>query len=496
MSIFLATGLQSVGHVQQASVFGHHASRSMAFSVSSPLFFQQAATSTSTSKTLVQRNHHLYRKSSISLFSTNTTNKMPSSFPYVIVGGGNSAGYAVKTLMESGVAGSEICMIGSEPVAPYERPALTKGYLHAPGSKVRARLPGFHTCVGGGGERQTPEWYAEKGVTLRLGSPATKLDAGSKTVTCSDDTIAADKALYVATGCNARTFDMYQGTNVFTIRSEADCAGLVKAMEGLQGGKLVIIGGGYIGLEVAAGAMGWSENLSSLTILNMDNIIMKRVFSDATGFAEMLQASVTAPAATPRAIVENNVQFKSLTRDETGRVTEVVTEEGAFPCDIVVLGLGTVPATEFMPPELLEKGFVKVDGTFKFADGCYAFGDCALFPLDGAPTVLEHVANCRASAKHAVLSSLGKESGNYSLLPFFYSRMFEYTDKPLIWNMWGNKTPGATPHVTKAENGISAVWVDGGKVVCACVMMQNPPPTQKQLDAAKSLIGQEYTPKL
>lgn len=78
--------------------------------------------------------------------------------PIVIVGGGNASGYCVKTLLESGVEGSEVHMLCGEQVLPYERPALTKAYLHHPGAKVRARLPGFHTCVGGGGERQTAEW--------------------------------------------------------------------------------------------------------------------------------------------------------------------------------------------------------------------------------------------------------------------------------------------------------------------------------------------------
>ena len=87
-----------------------------------------------------------------------------SSRSIVVVGAGNAAGYLVRALVSHGL-GKNVTLIGAEDVAPYERPAPTKGFLHA---QNPPRLPGFHTCVGGGGERQTPEWYVEHGVELKL----------------------------------------------------------------------------------------------------------------------------------------------------------------------------------------------------------------------------------------------------------------------------------------------------------------------------------------
>ncbi|CAD7924360.1 unnamed protein product [Amoebophrya sp. A120] len=433
-----------------------------------------------------------FRTSKRRSFSATTT--MPE-FPYVIVGGGNASGYVVRTLVENGVAGSDICLVGSEEKHPYERPALTKAYLHAPGSKVRARLPGFHTCVGGGGERQTPEWYGEKGVTVKLGTKVTALDSGKKCVsTSSNEEITAQKALFVATGCNPRIFDMYKGSNVSLVRNEADCAALVSSMEGGKDLKLVVVGGGYIGLEVTAAAVGWGENLASVTILNMDPMCLQRIFWDAPEFSKMLQASVESESHPVKCTVKNGIKISNVVKSADGKITAIETEDGAsYPCDLVVLGLGATPATEFMPKESLSsRGYINVDSSLKFADGCFALGDCCSFPLQGEETVFEHVFHARASAKHAALTALGQTADAYSPMSFFYSRMFEYSDKPLIWNMWGTRTSNAAPHLEKKDNGFTCVWVEGGKCVSACIMMQNPAPTQEQLDACKALIGQPY----
>lgn len=80
---------------------------------------------------------------------------------FVIIGGGNAAGYAARSFVEHGMANGRLCIVSKEAFAPYERPALTKGYLF-PSDKKPARLQGFHTCVGSGGEKQTPDWYEEQ----------------------------------------------------------------------------------------------------------------------------------------------------------------------------------------------------------------------------------------------------------------------------------------------------------------------------------------------
>ena len=100
----------------------------------------------------------------------------------VVVGGGNSAGYFARAVVAAG-RGADLLICSAEEVLPYERPALTKAFLNETGP---ARLPGFHTSVGGGGERQNQEWYDANGVEVHLGTRVVAWDPSAKTVTTED----------------------------------------------------------------------------------------------------------------------------------------------------------------------------------------------------------------------------------------------------------------------------------------------------------------------
>mmetsp|Transcript_22217 Transcript_22217/g.56033 ORF Transcript_22217/g.56033 Transcript_22217/m.56033 type:complete len:505 (-) Transcript_22217:279-1793(-) len=463
----------------------------------------------------------------MSFFFRNSSASAPRSYTHVVIGGGVAAGYVVRSLVERGVPGAEICVISAEPVHPYERPALTKAYLHAPGSKVRARLPGFHTCVGGGGERQDEEWYSQRGVTVKLNTtvvsmelplPQNAMMKQKTVVTSSGEKIVASGNVFVATGARARLVDTYRGANVALVRNEADCAAIVEKMEREKDLKMVIIGGGYIGLEVAAAAIGWTENLASVTVINSGAALLSRIFADAPVCSALVEQSLTSPAFRPAvpASVLHNTKIADVIRDPaTDKILSLVLQDGrSIPCDLVVLGLGATPVTEFVPARFVtEKGFVRVDENFSFFPGCYAIGDCCEFPYFGRPTVFEHVSHARASARHAAEAALhlADENGEMgsdtrptpyqdSFTPFFYSRMYEYSEKPLIWNMWGHQQQNSSSartskvHVEKKENGLVVVWTDAGTGVCvsSCVMMQNPAPTQGDLDSTKALVGTRY----
>ena len=168
----------------------------------------------------------------------------------VVVGAGNAAGYLVRALVSHGL-GKNVTLIGAEDVAPYERPALTKGFLHA---QNPPRLPGFHACVGGGGERQTPEWYAQNGVELKLSTTVTNADyRPAKRVTTNAGESIGYETLVLATGCGVIRLPAAMGgelPGVRYVRDNADGLALAAAMEAAK--KAAVIGGGYIGLEVAA----------------------------------------------------------------------------------------------------------------------------------------------------------------------------------------------------------------------------------------------------
>lgn len=99
----------------------------------------------------------------------------------------------------------EIGIITAEPVCPYERPALTKAYLHPPTAKVRARLPGFHTSVGGGGDRQDEQWYAEHGIDMLTSTTVVRVDSSKKELGTANGGVVTYDKLLVATGARPIT---------------------------------------------------------------------------------------------------------------------------------------------------------------------------------------------------------------------------------------------------------------------------------------------------
>ena len=192
----------------------------------------------------------------------------PTSVGTLFLGGGNAAGYfaaeydkivsADPTLRDSAFGGS-LAIVSAESQVSYERPALSKTYL---ASKTPARLPGFHTCVGGGGEKLEASWYESKDIKYLLGTKATKVDSEKQEVTLGDGGVISYKKLVIATGCRpvdlAKDFKMPGakeggGGNVFYLRNVADADTLYSALEKFSASadssaaRPLVIGGGYIG---------------------------------------------------------------------------------------------------------------------------------------------------------------------------------------------------------------------------------------------------------
>ncbi|OAY78813.1 Monodehydroascorbate reductase, chloroplastic [Ananas comosus] len=282
-------------------------------------------------------------------------------------------------------------------VAPYERPALTKGYLFPPDKKP-ARLPGFHTCVGSGGERQTPEWYTEHGIEVLYQDPVVAFDGQKQTVTTTSGKILKYGSLIVSTGCEAARFPEKIGGNlpgVHYIRDVADADSLVSSLGRAK--KVAVIGGGYIGMEVAAAAAGW--NLDT-TIIFPEDHIMPRLFTPslARRYEELYQ--------------QNGVKFmKGVLIDKLeagagGRVANVILKNGSvIEADTVVVGIGAKPVVSPFEAVGLNNsvGGIQVDSHFRTSlPGVFAVGDVAAFPLKiyNRTARVEHVDHARKSAQH------------------------------------------------------------------------------------------------
>merc|ERR1719421_2168089 len=181
-------------------------------------------------------------------------------YDYIIVGGGVCAGYICKQLVESGIQSGSILLLSTEACAPYERPVLSKSYLHHPGAAIRSRLPQFHTAYSTLGEIQDVTWYQRHGITLVLGNDGrvSELDLQEKQVTTEAGSMYKYKHnLFIATGLRPlmpRDLGLHGSDlkNIFTLREESHAAALVKRLEELpepSQANLVIIGGSFLGVE-------------------------------------------------------------------------------------------------------------------------------------------------------------------------------------------------------------------------------------------------------
>lgn len=398
---------------------------------------------------------------------------------YVIVGGGNAAGYAARTFVEHGVADGRLCIVTKEGVAPYERPALTKAYLFPPDKKP-ARLPGFHTCVGSGGERQTPEWYKEKGIEMLYEDPVENIDTEKQTLTTSSGKLLKYGSLIIATGCTASRFPDKIGGNlsgVHYVRDVADADALVSSLEKAK--KVVVVGGGYIGMEIAAAAVAWKLDT---TIIFPEDHLLQRLFTPslARRYEELYQKNGVK--------ILKGASIKSLEASSNGNggVAAVKLGDGSIvEADTVIIGIGAKPAVG--PFERVglntDVGGIQVDGLFRTSiPGIFAVGDVAAFPLKIYNRIsrVEHVDHARRSAQHCVKALLSAQTNTYDYLPYFYSRVFEYEGSPrkVWWQFFGDNV-GETVEIGNFDPKIATFWIESGKL--KGVLVESGSPEEFQL---------------
>ncbi|KAM7526086.1 hypothetical protein LguiA_015988 [Lonicera macranthoides] len=390
------------------------------------------------------------------------------SFKYVILGGGVSAGYAAREFAKQGVKPGELAIISKEAVAPYERPALSKAYLFPEGA---ARLPGFHTCVGSGGERLLPEWYAENGISLILSTEIVKAEVSSKTLISVAGETFKYQILIIATGSTVLRLTDFgvQGAdakNIFYLREIDDADKLVEAIKAKKNGKAVIVGGGYIGLELSA-------------VMKINNFEVSMVFPEPWCMPRLFTAEIAAfyegyYANKGVKIIKGTVAV-GFTTDASGEVKEVKLKDGrVLEADIVVVGVGGRPLTTLFKGQVEEeKGGIKTDGFFKTSvPDVYAVGDVATFPMKLYNEIrrVEHVDHSRKSAEQAVKAIFASEEGKvideYDYLPYFYSRSFD-----LSWQFYGDNVGEAVifgdNNPTSSKPKFGSYWIKDGKVVGA-----------------------------
>ncbi|KAG1342796.1 monodehydroascorbate reductase 2, peroxisomal-like [Cocos nucifera] len=387
---------------------------------------------------------------------------MGRAFVYVILGGGVAAGYAALEFVRRGISHGKLCIISEESVAPYERPALSKGFLLP---EDPARLPSFHTCVGVNEERLTPEWYREHGIELVFGTKVKSADVRRKTLLTATGETISYKILIIATGARALKLEEFgvrgsDAENVCYLRNLADASRLVDVMRSCTGGNAVVVGGGYIGMECTAALV---KNRIKVTWVFPGKHCMGRVFTPKiASFYEEYYKSMGVN------FIKGTV-VTSFENDSGGKVTAVILKDGRrLPADMVVVGIGIRANTGLFEGQLnMEKGGIKVNGRMQTSNSSvYAVGDVAAFPIKlfgNDVRRLEHVDSARKTARHAVAAITAPcTTGDLDYLPFFYSRVFT-----LSWQFYGDNV-GEVVHFGDFSSGrFGAYWVGKGRLMGA-----------------------------
>ncbi|MDR7123379.1 FAD-dependent oxidoreductase [Pseudotabrizicola sp. 4114] len=320
----------------------------------------------------------------------------------VIIGAGQAGAALAAKLRGLGHTGP-ITMIGAETAPPYQRPPLSKAYLMGEMEAERLWLRG-------------PEFWADQGVDLRLGSPVTGVDTAARTVSLGAEVIPYD-ALALTTGSTPRRLPAAMGgdlAGVYTLRGLTD----VDAMraEFQPGRRVVIVGGGYIGLEAAA----VSAKLGlQVTVLEMAPRILQRVAAPET--SDYFRALHAAHGVT----ILESTGLERLLGD--GRVTGARLSDGReIAADFVLVGVGILPDTAVAQAAgiVIDNGIATDAFGRTSAPDVWAAGDCASFPWGAGRLRLESVGNAIDQAETVAANILGAGKA-YEARPWFWSDQYD-----------------------------------------------------------------------
>ncbi len=320
----------------------------------------------------------------------------------VVIGAGQAAASLVAKLRALGHT-DDITLIGAEPNPPYQRPPLSKGYLLGEMEEERLWLRG-------------PEFYAEHNITLRLGKPVTAINPAARIVLMGAERLGYD-TLVLTTGAMPRHLPAAVGGDlqgVYTVRTLADVDGMKP--EFVAGRRLVIVGGGYIGLEAAAVA---AKLGLDVTVLEMAPRILQRVAAPET--SDYFRALHTAHGVK----ILESTGLERLLGDT--RVTGARLAGGhEIAADFVIVGVGIVPGVGLAEAAglAIENG-IRTDEFGRTADPhIWAAGDCASFPCRGKRLRLESVGNA-IDMGEAVAENIMGAAKPYDAHPWFWSDQYD-----------------------------------------------------------------------
>ena len=366
------------------------------------------------------------------------------SAPIVVVGGGLAAGTFVTQLREHGHDG-EVVLLAEEAHAPYERPPLSKDLLLDKGTPEDAAV-------------HEPAWYAEHGVDLRTGTAATAIDLAGRRVQAGGDWLDYDE-LVLATGARPRHLPMADesGAPIAYLRTLDDSLALRKRLT--EGARIGIIGGGWIGLEVASAAR---QHGAEVTLLESLDLPLLRVLGPEV-------AQVFADLHREHGVdLRLGVQVTGITSRGDG-ATVALGDGSTLDVDLLVIGIGVQPNTELAEAAgLTVDNGIRTDARLRTsAEHIHAIGDVANIdhPVLGHPLRVEHwdTAKKHGAALAATLSGTPTDAAD---LPYFFTDQYD-----LGMEYVGNPGPEGYDRVVLTGDVPGRVfrawWLRGDRVVAA-----------------------------
>ncbi|WP_460272707.1 NAD(P)/FAD-dependent oxidoreductase [Celeribacter sp. ULVN23_4] len=321
---------------------------------------------------------------------------------FIVIGAGQAGQSIVTTLRGQGFEG-DITLIGDEAVPPYQRPPLSKAYLLGEMELERLFL-------------RPESYYADENITLRTDAKVTAIDPVAKTVSLGEEVLSYDK-LALATGSAPRLLPTSIGgalDGVYTMRTLADADAIEPEFR--EGASVLIVGGGYIGLEAAAVA---AKKGLKVTLVEMADRILQRVASKETSdYFRALHLSHGVD-------LKEGVGIVTLTGDTRVKAAEL-TDGSTIDVDFVIVGVGIIPGVELaeMAGLTLENG-IKTDAHGATSDpDIFSAGDCASFPYQGAQIRLESVGNAIDQGEVVAKNMLGQDV-SYTPKPWFWSDQYD-----------------------------------------------------------------------
>jgi 3-phenylpropionate/trans-cinnamate dioxygenase ferredoxin reductase subunit len=365
----------------------------------------------------------------------------------VVVGGGQAGAALVAKLRNVGFTG-RVTLIGDEPVPPYQRPPLSKKYLLGEMSEERLYL-------------KPASFYDEHEIALITGTAVTAIDRAAREVVAGDRRVPYD-CLALTTGALPRLLPAAAGGalgSVYPVRTLADIDAM--APEVVAGRRVLIIGGGYIGLEAAAVC---ALKGLSVTLIELAPRILQRVASPATSdFVRTLH-------------LEHGVDIRESTGLE--RLTGAARVDGAFlstgerlDIDFAIIGIGIAPDTRLADAAGLElDNGIAVDGRCRSSDpAVFAAGDCASFPYKGDRIRLESVQNAIDQAEHVAKVIMGADE-DYFPYPWFWSDQYDARLQIAGLNTGYDRTVIRPGH----RHGGRSIWYFRGDTLLAVDAISDP----------------------